>query len=454
MSRRRRRTPAVESFAAQPPSLPRDDQPGGVGRILPQTWSEFEVGPYKALPSDREAVMDGYLMQRYDPTIGAALTIIKQLICSKLGDYSHEDERVEQFVQEAINGIMGGRRRLVASLLSCLWAGFAIGEKIWATDGPWRIARIDLLHPLTFWDKYESDPEKQCGIQYDKAAGRVAEVKQMRWSQMTDEIITWPLDQVVYWPFWQELREEVVGKRLTDRARRNWFMRAKIEAYWDVFLKRFAHPTPVFQVPKGTQQDSKGQEISNSQYYSEFIQQLAPGNGLAIEAGPEDKFDFQLLEASSNSNAAYIEATRYHNAEMFKSMLMSPVLLEEPQHASRAQTGEVLDLFVSLIEAIRSELGEILVEQIAWPMVGYNFGATLPPGEWQFQPLENDDLEMLSRVLLQLKQAGAVQFSESDERGVREKFSETGLVPLDEIQPKERAAAQEAARQAPLGFLT
>lgn len=431
-----------------------DNQGGGpaknvqTGRVLAYDWAAFDCGPYERLPSDRDAVLDSYLMQRYDPTVGAALTVIKQLICSNLGQYKHEDDATAEWVNAAMNGLRGGLRKTVASLLSCLWAGFAVGEKVWATEEMWRIESINLLHPLTFWDRMDGKP----GIVYDKQAGRVTEVSQMKWN-VQDEVVAYPVEQVVYWPFWQELREEVFGKRITDRARRNWYMRSKLEAYWSTFLQYFAAPTPIFRVPKGSQIDPKtGEPISNSAYYSKFIQELGPGNGLAVEAGPEDEFSFDLLESKIGSDRAFETATGYHNSEIFKALLMSPMLLEEPQHGSRAQAGTALDMFLLLVEAIRDELGAVLVEQIAQPMIAYNLGATVEPGEWAFQPIESDDLEMLARCLDLLKRSGAVSFADADERQVREKFAETGLVPLDEITPEERAAAQEAARVAPAGF--
>jgi hypothetical protein len=417
-------------------------------RVLKGDWAKFELGPYEQLPSDREAVMDAYLMQRYDPTAGAALTFIKQLILSHLGSYSHEDERIQEFVTTALAGIQGGLRQTVSSLLSALWSGFAVGEIIWETGSTWRVKAVEMLHPMTFWDRYDGKP----GIEYDRAAGRVSRVRQMRWQDSQEQLLEYPVEQVVYWPFMRELREEVYGKRLSDRARRSWHMRAKIETYWGVFLKRFAHPTPVFRVPKGHQPDPvTGELIPNAEYYGKFIQKMAAGNGVAIEAGPQDVFAFDLLE-SKGGDAAYETGTRYHNREVWKSFLMSPMIIEEPEHGTRAQAGTSLDALTTLIEAIHTELDEVLVQQLARPMVAYNFGPNVPPGDWSAVPLDEDDLEMLSRTLETLNRAGAVDMTESDERSVREKFRSTGLVALDEIPDDERQVAQEAARQAPAGF--
>ncbi len=436
--------------------MPETTQPEGGGaavnvptsRVLSAEWDRFTFGPYEALPTDREAVMDGYLMQRYDPTVGAVLNCVKQLICGNLGSYIHEDPAIAEFVNGALEDLRGGLRRTVSSLLSCLWAGFAVGELVWDTGSTWRIAGIELLHPLTMWDRYDGKP----GIVYNPKAGGVSEIKQMRQTSPHEPVITYPIEQVLYWPFWQELREEVTGKRLTDRARRNWFMRSKVEIYWNVFLQRFAHPTPIFRVPKGYQYDEKGNQITNSEYYSEYIQKLAPGNGIAIEAGPDDEFSFDLLESKNGSGDAYEQACIYQNREIFKALLMSPLLLEEPQHGSRAQSGTAMDMFILLVEAIREELAATLVGQVAKPMVAYNYGPTLPPGEWKYPPLEAKDLEMLSRTIESLQRSGAVSLTPSDEESVREQFKETGLVPLDELKEGEIEAAREAAKAAPAGF--
>jgi hypothetical protein len=437
------------------PTTAIDNQGGGgsaanvaTSRVLDADWSKFATGPYEKLPTDREAVMDGYLMQRYDPTVGAVLNCIKRLICGNLGTYQHEDDGIAEFINGAVNDIRGGLRRTVASLLSCLWSGFAVAEIVWATDATWRIEAVELLHPLTMWDRYDGKP----GIEYDRKAGRVSQIKQMRQQEPNEQIITYPVEQVVYWPFWQELREEVYGKRLTDRARRNWFMRSNIETYWGLFLKRFAHPTPIFRIPKGFQIGDDGNQITNSEYYSKFIQSLAPGNGIAMEVSAEDTFSFDLLESKVGSDRAYETACQYHNKEIFKALLMSPMLLEEPQHGSRAQSGTAMDMFILLVEAIRSELAEVKVQQIAAPMVKYNYGPNVPVGEWVYPELEANDLEMLSRTLESLQRSGAVSLSESDERSVREHFKETGLVALDEIPEGERAEAQEAVKAAPAGF--
>jgi len=447
--------PQVQTLAAPPAEQKPEAGPPGAalsGRHAPADWATYEFGPYEKFPDQRQMVMDGYLMGRYDPTIGSALNVLKMLVGSHLGEYEHEDESIQEFVRADFTGLYGGLRRTVGSLLSCLWAGYAVAEKRWQTESnAWHIEALDLLHPLTFFPRLSGS---KMGIALDPKAGRVTEVVQQPW-QLGDEPVPFPIEQVLYWPFMQELREEVLGKRLTDRSRRSWYMRVKLETYWGIFQERFAHPTPIFVVPPGQQQDASGQIVSNAQFYSTFLSDLAPGKSLAIEAPEGEYFNFKLLESSVRSDASYERVCNYYNAELWKSVLMSPLLLEEPAHGSRAQASTVLELTTLLVEAIQDELGSMLVDQVAKPLIVYNFGEGVEEfGAWKFQPLQNEDLEFLSTVAERVIRAGAIAPTDADEASFREKFAEAGFVSGEEWTEEDKAAAQEKKGQLalPVGY--
>jgi hypothetical protein len=351
-------------------------------------------------------------------------------------------------VREDWRRLYGGPRKTVGSLLSCQWAGFAVAEKQWETDASaWHITSLDLLHPLTFFPRYGG---AKCGIALDEKTKRVEEVTQPPW-QVGEAAVTLPVEQVVYWPFMQQLREEVLGKRLTDRARRSWYMRVKLETFWGVFLERFAHPTPVATVPKGQQQDSSGSIKGNAEAYSEFLSHLAPGRCIAVELSEEDKAIWSLdntLGSTVGSDMAYRRVCDYYNAELWKSVLMSPLLLEEPAHGSRAQASTVLELTSLLVEAIQEELGAVLIDQFAKPLVQYNFGETIDDfGTWEFDPLQDEDLEFLSVVAERVIRAGAIKPTDADEASFREKFAPAGFVSGEEWTEEDKATAETRGGQ-------
>jgi hypothetical protein len=171
-----------------------------------------------------------------------------------LGNSRHPDERRQEFVRSNLAGLRGGMKASVASLLSCLWAGFTVAAKRWESrpEG-WTIAALDLLHPLTLFPTSGgggNEADRQ-GMRTDET-GEVVGFRQFS-TRAGEPPVDFEREDVLYWPFMQEVREEVYGKRLTDKARRSWFMRTKIERFWAVHLEKFAHPIPIFRVPKGTQ---------------------------------------------------------------------------------------------------------------------------------------------------------------------------------------------------------
>ena len=424
------------------------------GRTAPTDWDAYDFGPYEKFPTQQQMVYDGYLMQRYDPTVGSALKVLKMLVGSHLGAYHHDDESIQEFIRNDFEYLRGGLRRTVNALLSCLWAGYAVAEKRWETESSaWHIAGLDLLHPMTFFPRRGG--QGACGIAIDPKVGVVTEVVQQP-QAIGEGPIVFQLEQVVYWPFLQELREEVLGKRLTDTARRSWFMRVKLESFWGVFLERFAHPTPVATVPKGQQEDSSGNIVQNATFYAQFLSNLAPGRCLAVELSEEEKAIWSLenaLGSTDSGDMSYRRACDYYNAELWKSVLMSPLLLEEPAHGSRAQASTVLELTTLLVRAIQDELGATLVDQVAKPLITYNFGAGVEDfGAWEFDPLQNEDLEFLSGVAERVVRAGAIVPTEADEASFREKYAEAGFVAAEEVTPEASAAAREKQLQLPVGY--
>lgn len=418
---------------------------------LKQSWADFEFGPYERFPEPRRLVLEGYLMQRYDPTVGAALKLYKRLIVSRLGNYTHPEERLQEFVRAVLKRLSGGLENTISRLLSCQWAGFAVAAKRWRTNkSAWWLEGLDLLHPLTFFPPH-TDPKKQ-GFQVD-ANGNVELFRQFP-AEALQNPMEFTREQVLYWPFMQELREEVTGKRLTDAARRPWFMRVKAESNWGIYLEKSAYPIPIFRVPKGMQVDSRGVKISNGEFYGGFIGNLTAGQGLAIEADGEENFNFDLLESRVGGDRAYESAAKYYNAEIFKAMLTSPLMFEEASHGTRAQGVTALEITLMLVEAIREELGGVLVWELARPLIDYNYGPRDDYGKWEFEDLRDDDLDMLAAVHQRIAMAGSIIPTEADDAAARDKFAPAGFATADEVTPEmtARERGDAGARSARQGY--
>jgi hypothetical protein len=413
-------------------------------------WEEWQPGPYKKFAPKAQLVAEYWLMRTYEPTTKRVLALLRTLILNTLGEYRHPDAAIAERVNGWLSRIEGGMQRVVGDLLSAFWAGFAVAEPIWETEAQeWWVKRVDLLHPLTFFNRNASRPEDAEGIQLDPKTGRVEKVRQFS-SKPGGGSAELKIEEVLYWPMFAELREEVLGQSLLAAARRGWFSKTKIENFWNTFAEKAAMPTPVFVVAPGTVKDpATGQDVSIGKLLVDTYAKVTPGMALSIPyvEGLEPKM--LTLVPSDGASTTFERLTEYWKNELFNSMFTPRIVLEEPEHASRAQTGTVLDLYYMVIEGLRQEAGKVIVDQLVGPLLEHNVGKgggvqapALQEGEWGWKPLQTSDMTNLAQVF------------ETVERGKTEGMM-AGLpfVPADERKRRETFPALYApADQAPEAF--
>ena len=404
-------------------------RPGTSGLVADEVWEQFDFGPYSQFPTRKQKVHEFYLMAHYDATVRAALLIIRFMLLSKLGGYAHPNPSVQQRVTELLGRIEGGVAGIFRKLSSALWAGYAVAEKEWQfTEGEWATRRLELLHPLTFFSATGDDE----GISLDPVEKRVTQLRQYKHERMqrVDDSITLGVEQVVYWPMLAEAREDVYGNSLLDGARRAWFSKVKQERFWNTFAQKCAMPTPVFWVPQTTVTDGRtGRQVSLSEYLPGVYEKLQPGQGVAIPIDSDMPYKLETLVPTGDGEA-FERICRYWDSQLFKAILTPRLLLEEPEHSSRAQASTNLDLFLLTLEGIRSEMAEVVIEQLVRPLIDYNLGEQSDYGHWEFDRLQEQDLERLARVFEAVERGKAAArtsgapLSSSDDTRLRSVFEE------------------------------
>lgn len=416
--------------AATPPE-------GGAGLTAAGGWESWEYGPYQRFPQRRQLVSEYYLMARYDPTVKTALTLLRTLILGRLGEYQHEDDAVRERVIELLGRIDGGVRNVVAQLTSAFWAGFAVPEVRWAADNrEWWIDRCDLLHPLTFFNRhgYGTEGEQRTeGIALDPSTGRVETLTQWGGKEGR-ETRTLSREQVIYWPASRELREETYGVSLLQAARPAWFAKVKLSTYWNTFAEKIAMPTPVFSVPHVIVTHPRSQEqVSLASLIMEIYEGLKPGMAMAIPGGSDSEWRMDTLTPNSDGGEAFDRRVSYLDAELWLAALTPRMLMQEPEHGSRAQAATSLDLMLQLVDGIRQDIGGdnsgVLIEQLVRPLIRYNIGELEHYGTWAWQDLQDRDLERLARIFEAVERARAIAsqnggMDPADERVMREAFDE------------------------------
>jgi len=385
----------------------------------------YHSGPYKAFPAPRDRLMDYLLMRKYEATTRRVLVLLRNLVLRKLGHYSHPDPRIEEAVGGLMSRIRGGVPTVVAQLCSAMWAGFAVVELEWKRDPTiWSVERTNLLHPLTFFSPQNDD----IGIRLDEREKRVKEFIQYP-EEIGAEGVTLSEQQVIYWPLFQELREEVLGNSLLASARRAWYAKTMNENFWNTFSEKLAMPTPVIRCGHEMVEDPKnpGQEISLVQFIADFYEQLSPGQALVFASDVESPSDIDALTMQGDGKP-FLAILDYWREELFASLLTPRMILEEPEHGSRAQAGSMLELFFMLVDGMRREIGGVLVDQLSRPLIIANVGPMASYGEWSWDELSQKDLQLLAQVFESVergKSSAAMSgnpITEKDDRKLRETF--------------------------------
>ena len=85
-----------------------------------------------------------------DDTIGSGIDFLTIALAARIGRYVHPNEEITEFVNKTLEGIEGGWTKTIKSILSATWAGFSVGEVVWANKEEGFVPqKIVILPPTT-----------------------------------------------------------------------------------------------------------------------------------------------------------------------------------------------------------------------------------------------------------------------------------------------------------------
>jgi hypothetical protein len=395
--------------------------------IWQNEWLQMDYGPYQQFTDPETRIRDFYLMQKYDPAVGAVLTVTTQKLLSRIGEYEHPEERIQTAVRAMLESMHGWSRRILRGVLTSLWAGFSISQVYWDTTATtWTPVGLQTLHPMTF---VSPRPYYEPSIEFDNKTGEPSVFRQ--WDSHGNPTLLDP-STILYWPYLRALREDVYGQSLLERVRRAWYTKTALERFWSVWLEKGVYPTPVVEVPPGNILDEgSGKELSKVEFYQRFFEKQTVGQALVVEAGEGEKPTVNLLETSPGVGDAFELAIKYWEGQTFMGMVYPRLLLAEPEHASRAQAMTMAAEHLLLLTATSEELGEVLVDGLAKRYITYNFGEQESYGAWTWQPFDTPDLLELAEIFQRLTSQFMVPITPQDQDKIRRVFGDIFVDPAE-----------------------
>lgn len=352
-------------------------------------WESVGSGPYKMIPSLSQQISEYYLMSRYDPTVKISLATIKNIILSKKGKFTHENKDLEEKVNLFLSKTDGGVTKIISNLLSSLWAGYSVSEKVWNTnEDEWYIESMPLLHPLSFFS-WRGD----FGIQLDDNGD-------LSFTQYDDlkTPVKHEKKDIVYLALNSELEEEVSGNSLLQSARKAWYSKNYIQDFSNTFSQKLATPTPIILTPEDKQENPFNNEMESiAQIFVDLYDYSEPGNAIGIPLANPSDVKIEYLKADSNGEF-YEWILKYYDAQLMMAMFVPELLIQEPEHGSRSQSETTLKVFYELLNGLRQEVGEVIENQIIQELITVNYGEMEDFGSWEWEPLQDNDLEQLSKI--------------------------------------------------------
>lgn len=411
----------------------------GVSARRKDIWGTRSIDPYDA---SEKFTMDVAAGMRRDPTIRGAWRLISLMLLAHFGRFRHGDEEVEAFVNETLRAAVGWRA-FMRALLSAIFYGFSVTECVWTelANGRWAIGKLAPRHPTTLEGGFVSD--KHGTLLY--AGQRKPE------DQSGKDRIKLPMGKLVHWAFDAEFGdgETPEGESILAAAYRSWTSVKALVRLWNRAMEQGPKPLIMWPHGRGDMLDPEsGQEEPKSVVLARILQQVESRSGVAFEASEEWQKPY-VLANEHISPSDFERSVKYHDGKMGVAMLTPKMLMEEPEHATRAHSQtQYTGPFLENLQGMADQKDSVMTEQVCKRLVVLNFPGAEDTGAWVSDEIDPEQMGALADILVKLV-TGDARFHELDWRKTR------GLFPDYFVQPDEEGWEEVEAwleAEEPAGF--
>lgn len=332
-----------------------------------------------------------------DETVEISLLFLTMSILLKIGEYSHENPKITQFVKENFEVMEGNLYTACEEMLTALWAGFSGTEIVWRPEGDkLYLQRLVTYHPRTVL------------IRVDRETGQYQGFKQWRW--FAGSPVDIPLEKAILYTYRKRFGNHY-GRSILRPVRKNWLLKDPVLKMLARALDRFGTPITSAVVPDEDirDPDNPDKEVSQLEYAVRLLANLQNGTGIALRYGPEGQEPKINVHNSGGSGIgeAFDRALGYFNKMIARGILAPSLLLDEGQRSGSYSLGQShFQIYNIMTSGILNNLTEALLEQLVRRMVEYNFGRQKNYGSFGEKKLNEEDTKLLSEVFERLTNAG------------------------------------------------
>lgn len=328
-----------------------------------------------------------------------ALKTNGSLTLSMIGDYQHPDARIQEFVRGALDYMRGTWHAALSEMMQAAWYGFSVCEIIWETEpsgpfaGQWLMKGLRPLPQAAFYPE-GFDPAKglaQEEIFYNRKAQTEARLEP---------------GQYLHWAF--ESASNPYGNPL---ARSLWTLAAgRSDAYrwWLTGLENMGQPLIVEIVPDRKWADPLTKLETNAAEQAQSAWNRTQGGSVIIRTAGNDDGSLPRFEVlrTAGWTTEFKDYFGYNDRAVFLGYGIPPLLVMEPEHASRAQATVQDDLLDLTLRPNALDFADaVMIGQVVKPLLDYNLGEQDDYGE--FLAARMVDEQTVAQTLTALGSIGA-----------------------------------------------
>lgn len=403
-----------------------------------------------------------------DDTIGSGVDFLTSCLVARRGMYVHPSQEITEFVNKALSKIEGGWMNTGKEQLSATWAGFYVGEKVWAnTPLGFIVKKLVSLPPSTILFEVERTGSltRDGILQYQRnwspmGLGRgmgyfggtlslglgfavgdqrpdvYAKLGDLPFPLRTANPYSWmsiriPRQKCVHYAFDAQGKfGNPYGRSLLRRAYKYYVIKDAILQMMSIALDRKGTPlTIVYADPNTTLQDpnkdadakdsrgKKGRGISADKAAQGAFKNIH-NDSVIILPGKEGEI-YKVTELGQQSNAQdFIAALDFCNKSILRALMIPALIFGTGDGSGSWALGEQHQkTFDKICDAMLEGANNVLLQDLIYELIAYNF----PASAW-----EKDGLGGFSKREL-------TQDERSKEMEVFEKGIDKGIIDQQDL---------------------
>ena len=329
-------------------------------------------------------------MVQTDATIAACLEFVSLSVVSKLGDYTHPNKDIQDFIRTNFEQLEGSFVDTCKSLMSFLWAGYAVAEIVTEVkdDRVW-LHSLPILPAENVRFKLDEDPGS---LNY----GALAEVIQN--PQMVSETHL-PAEKclIIRNDYPGSAEQSPYGLSRLKCVLSIYAAKTEAEKNWAYALGRYGSPILQYELENPAQKvkTSDGRIMTAFEQAQEQVNAAGELKGVVSFKGN----NLQMIYPPAGIGEGFKKACDYYNRLIMRGLLIPSLLFDNGDTGSYSLGQEHYKLFDVSLDAILSILTEAILEQLVRPLIDWNFGEQENYGSFEVKATSLDTEEKLDAML-------------------------------------------------------